>query len=146
MSSSNFNATLDLAPRPSLRALRILFWLHLVVVALALFGVEPGWVMAALVLAVAGSWLYVRRHPVFGLGPRALTRLTWHADGSWTLHEASGAQAQAELLGNSLIHPRLLVLNFRLKNGGTRHRMLLRDELDPEPFRRLHARLSAKVG
>ena len=158
MSSPPFNATIDLAPRPSLRALSLLFWLHTGILVLALVILKPGPPMALLAVAAAASWFWMRRHPAFGYGPRALTRLTWHANGScWTLHDASGATFEAELQGNSLVHDALLVLNFRLKEGGRRpgqfesgprhsrkarrSRALLGDEVDAELLRRLRARL-----
>lgn len=141
MSSGSFAATIDIAPRPSLRALQILFWLHIVPLGLMLIALEPGWRMAVLAGALGASWLWLRRHPAFGFGHKALTRLTWHQDGSWTLHPATGGTLEARLAGNSLLNQRLIVLNFDLKQGGGRTRVLLGDELEPELLRRLRARL-----
>lgn len=143
MSSAPFDATLDLALRPSVRALTILFWLHAGILALLLAALRPGFGMMLLSLGVAGSWFWLRRHPAFGFGPRALARLTWHAGTAWTLHEAGGRQHEAELEGSSLVHDSLVVLNFRLRSGGRRSRALLGDELDPDALRRLRARLRA---
>ena len=142
MSLPSFDATIDFAPRPSARAVIILFWLHAVTLGLMLLSLRPGTLMAVLALAMGGSWFWLRRHAVFGYGARALTRLTWHQEGTWTLHDATGTQFMAELLGNSLLHPQLLVLNFRLKSGGRRTRVLLGDELESELLRRLRARLN----
>ena len=141
MSSPPFDATIDLAPQPSLRALSVLFWLHTGVLVLALLALRPGPAMAGLAVAVAASWFWTRRHPVFGFGKRALARLTWHAAGTWTLRDAAGAQFEAELSGSSLVHDSLLVLNFRLQGGGRRSRALLGDEVSDELLRRLRARL-----
>lgn len=143
MSSTPFDATLDLAPRPSVRALTALFVLHAAILGLLLFALRPSFGMALLAVAVAGSWLWLRRHPVFGFGPRALVRLTWHAGKAWTLHEAGGKQHEAELEGSTLVHDSLIVLNFRLRAGGRRSRALLGDELEADPLRRLRARLRA---
>lgn len=143
MSSPSFDATIDLAPQPSLRALQFLFWLHVLPLGLMLIALEPGPAMAALAGVFGVSWLWLRRHPVFGYGRKALTRLTWHQDGSWTLHPASGGTIEGRLAGHSLIHARLLVLNFELKQGGRRTRVLLGDELEPELLRRLRARLGS---
>jgi toxin CptA len=142
MSSPPFDATIDLALQPSLRALTWLLWLHTGALVLALVALPQGPPMAAMAVAVALSWLWTRRHPVFGHGPRALQRLTWHADGSWLVHDATGAKHEAELLGSSLVHDHLLVLNFALKSGGRRSRALLGDEADAELLRRLRARLA----
>jgi len=144
MSLPPFDATIDLALRPSLRALTWLFWIHTAALGLALAALPPGPGMAAMAWAVAVSWLWARRHPVFGHGPRALARLTWHADGSWLVHDGAGATLEAELLGSSLVHDHLLVLNFRLKSGGRRARALLGDEADEESLRRLRARLALR--
>jgi toxin CptA len=143
MSSPPFDATIDLALRPSLRALTWLLWIHTAALALALAALPQGPAMAGIAAAVALSWLWTRRHPAFGHGPRALTRLTWHAEGSWLVHDANVGH-EAELLGSSLVHDRLLVLNFRLKSGGTRSRALLGDETDAESLRRLRARLALR--
>ena len=144
MSSPPFDATIDLALRPSLRALTWLLWLHTGALVLALFALPQGPAMAGFAVAVALSWLWTRRHPAFGHGPRALQRLTWHAEGSWLVHDASGAKHEAELLGSSLVHDHLLVLNFALKAGGRRSRALLGDEADAELLRRLRARLALR--
>ncbi|MBI2383204.1 MAG: hypothetical protein HYV18_03945 [Gammaproteobacteria bacterium] len=146
MSSSSFAATLELAPKASVRALIVLFWVHVAVVALALFAMQPGAAMAGLVLAVGASWLALRRHPALGFGPRALVRLIWHAQGGWTLHDAAGRRFDADLLGHSHRHRRLIVLDFRLRDGTRRTRLLLGDELDAEMLRRLRARLTVPAG
>lgn len=143
MSSSPFDATIELAPHASLRALTILFWLHAAALGAMVYALRSGPVLAVLAGLVALSWVWTRRHPVFGFGPRALTRLTWHAAGGWTLHDSAGGTFEADLDRNSLVHERLLVLNFRVKAGGTRSRALLGDELDAETLRRLRARLAA---
>lgn len=141
MSSPGFDATIELAPRPSVRALTVLFWLHVLVLGALLLALRPGPGMAGLAAMVALSWILTRRHPVFGFGKNALARLTWHADGGWAVHDARGARWEAQLLGNSLVHERLLVLNFRLQDGTRRSRALLGDELDEALLRRLRARL-----
>lgn len=139
---NEFGMSVDLPLRPSLRALKWLFALHAAALVLMLFAMQPGRPMLILAAAFAGSWVWLRRHPAFGFGPRALTRLTWHAESTWTLHDAGGARVEAELLGNSYVHPALLVLNFSLKSGGRRTRALFGDEADEELLRRLRARLS----
>ncbi|MEQ1437841.1 protein YgfX [Fontimonas sp. SYSU GA230001] len=142
--SNSFVSTVDLSPRPSMRALRWAFVLHLIGFALLLAAQPPMLPMLACVLGLAGSWVWVRRHRALGFGPRAWTRMVWHAEGGWTLHRADGAQAQAELMPDSIVHPALLVLRFRLQDGASTARALLGDELPPELLRRLRARLSAE--
>lgn len=123
-------------------AFKILFWLHVLPMLGLMFAMKPGTPMMILILLFGVSWGSLRRHAVFGFGPRALTRLTWHAEGNWTVHDAAGAH-EAELLPSSYVHPKILVLNFKFKDGGkTRTRALLGDECEPDLLRRLRARLS----
>ena len=134
--------TVELRLVPSLKALKIISTLHIVPLAALPFAMEPGPVMWALIAAFGGSWFWLRRHPAFGFGKTALVRLTWHADDSWTLQEASGAQHTATLRSDSTRHPQGLILRYVLKGGGVRTRVIAGDEADGESLRRLRARLS----
>lgn len=124
-----------------MRAFRALFFLHAGLLLLVGFGMQPGPVFFAVITLLALSWIGLRRHPVFGFGAKALTRLVWHADGRWTLSRADGLSGDAELLPSSIVHPSVLVLNFRWKRGQRQTRILLGDELPEESLRRLRARL-----
>jgi toxin CptA len=127
---------------PSHRAVHVIFAVHIVCLGLIAFAMEQGTGMLVLLGAVGLSWLYVRRHAALGLSPQSVTRMVWHADGSWTLHRPRGEPVAAELLPGSLVHPWLMVLRFRLKDGTTLARVIAGDEL-PEPLlRRLRARLN----
>ena len=143
--SNEVDASIDLAPQPSLRALKILFALHVVAIVLLLVAVPPGAPMMLLAAAFGLSWFSLRRHPAFGYGPKALTRLTWHGDGKWTVHNTAGS-SEAELLPASYVHPKLLVLNFRTGTGKRRTRVLVGDELPEDQLRQLRARLSLGSG
>lgn len=143
MSSSSFAATIELRPATSRRALTLLFWLHLIPLALLVFAMPPGLPMLALGAAMGLSWWLLRRHAVFGFGPRALTRLIWHGEGGWTLEDTRGRQTPAALLPQSLCLPALIVLRFRSTQGRLMTRVLLGDELPEESQRRLRARLNA---
>lgn len=138
----SFATTVELRLVPSVKLLKLVSTLHLLPLAALPFAMQPGPVMWALIAAFAGSWFWLRRHAAFGFGKTALVRLTWHADDSWTLHEASGVQHTATLKPNSTRHPSLLILRYALKDGGTRTRALAGDEADAESLRRLRARLS----
>ncbi|MBL6750342.1 MAG: hypothetical protein ISP90_07450 [Nevskia sp.] len=143
MSSAASGATLDLRLRASARALRWLVALHAGAILLTLAARPPHWAGLGMAILFAASWASLRRHPAFGYGPRALARLVRHPDGNWTLENAAGAQDGAELLGSSAVLGELIVLNFRLKSGARRSRVLLGDETDAESLRRLRARLLA---
>jgi toxin CptA len=139
----SFDATVDVTLKPSLRALQWLFVLHGVPVAALPFAMDPGVPMIALLAAFAVSWLWLRRHPAFGYGPRALVRLVWHAASeNWTVYAPNGAHTEATLLPHSYRHPALLVLNFQFADGRRRTRVLLGDEAEMESLRRLRARLA----
>lgn len=141
MSSTGFAATLELRPRASRRAHFALFALHGAVLLLLMATLPPGLPLMLAAVAVGLSWLWLRRHPVFGYGPRALTRLIWHADGAWQLRDAAGREFEATLAGDSHVQRHLLVLRFRLAPWDVRSRVLLGDELPEEQQRRLRARL-----
>ncbi|MGQ0621705.1 MAG: hypothetical protein ACT4QA_17610 [Panacagrimonas sp.] len=140
MSSNSFASTVDLSLRSSALAHQILFWLHVLPLVLLGFSGAPGAAGVGVAFGIALSWVWLRRHPAFGHGPKAITRLTWHADGRWTLH--FGARSvDAELLGSSYVHTALLILNFRA--GTRRHtRILFGDEAAGDALRRLRARLA----
>ncbi|HSW13935.1 MAG TPA: protein YgfX [Solimonas sp.] len=141
MSSNSFVSTIDLNLRPSLRAHRWLFLAHVLPLVLLLLSLQPGLPMLLIGGGLGLSWLWLRRHAVFGFGPRALSRLVWQADGQWLVFDHSGRKAEAELLGSSCLHASMMVLNFRLKSGARRTRVVLGDELGADPLRRLRARL-----
>jgi toxin CptA len=140
-SASSDNATVELRLQPSLKALKLISTLHVLPLAALPFAMQPGPALWALIAAFAGSWFWLRRHPVFGFGPTALVRLIWHADGRWTVQEAQGASYIATLRSDSSQHPMLLVLRYELEAGGVRTRTLFGDETDADALRRLRARL-----
>lgn len=142
MSSASFASTVDLALQPSYRGLRAVFLLHLIPLLLLPLALR-GWPLVLVAGGFALSWLWLRRHPALGLGPAAITRLVWPAEGPWTLYRSGRAPVAASLLDSSYLHPRLLVLNFRLDNGSRLTRVLLGDEAPEDLLRRLRARLSA---
>lgn len=141
MSSGSFASTLDLRLTRSHRAHRLLFLLHLAPLGLLVFAMQPGLPMLLMAAGFGASWWWLRRHPVFGFGPRALDRLVWQPASGWHIHDASGRHAAARLLADSYVHTRLIVLNFRMENGRRRSRAILGDELPEDALRRLRARL-----
>jgi toxin CptA len=144
MSSAGFNTSLDLILRPSVRAVIVLSVLHVAGIALAVLSGPPKWAGLLMALLFLASWFRLRRHPVFGYGPKALKHLIRHAeDGRWTVESRSGGREDAELLGSSVVQSWIIVLNFRLKDGARRSRAVLGDELDADSLRRLRARLLA---
>lgn len=125
-----------------MRALRAAFALHLACLGLLLAAQPPAPWLVALAAAFGASWLWTRRHPALGFGPRAWTRWIWHADGGWTLQRGDGPARDGELRDDAIVHGPWLVLRVRLQDGATATRVLLGDELPAETMRRLRARLS----
>lgn len=138
----SFATTVDLRLQPSVQLLKWISTLHILPLAALPFAMQPGPAMWALIAAFGGSWLRLRRHPALGFGRKALLRLVWTAEGEWTVHDAAGVQHGAELLADSVRHPQLLVLRFRLADGSIRTRLIAGDETAPDALRRLRARLS----
>ncbi len=141
MSSSGFNTSLDLSLRPSIRAVLVLSVLHIGAIGLMVMAGPPRWAGLLMAFLFLMSWFSLRRHPAFGYGPKALTRLISHAEGGWTVETARGQRDDAELLGSSVVQSWIMVLNFRLKDGSHRSRAVVGDELDADALRRLRARL-----
>lgn len=138
----SFETTVDLRLRPSVRLLKWISTLHMVPLAVLPFAMQPGPALWALIAAFAGSWFWLRRHPSLGFGKRAVVRIIWGADDSWTLIQADGSQHAALLRPDSTRHPNLLVLRYAIKGAGSCTRLIAGDELEPESLRHLRARLS----
>jgi toxin CptA len=133
----------DLVLKPSGRSHHLLFWVHVLPLALLPMALDAQPALVLVALAIGASWLWVRRHPAFGHGPRAIARITADPQGGWTIANARGQQSAASLLGDSTVLSWVLILNFRTADGHRRTRVLLGDEAAPEALRRLRVRLAA---
>lgn len=133
----------DLVLKPSARAHHLLFWVHVLPLALLPMAMQTGPWMIGIALLIGASWVYVRRHPAFGYGPRAIIGITADSEGRWSIRNRAGKRLDAELLGDSSVLSSALILNFRDSTGRRRTRVLLGDEAAPEAWRRLRARLAA---
>lgn len=136
--------SVDLLLKPSLRAHHVLFWMHMLPLVLLPMAMQSGATIIAIAFGVALSWVWLRRHPAFGYGPRAVVRIIGNADGRWTLERGNRERLDdAELLGDSYVQSWILMLTFRSSDGRRCMRILLGDEAAPEALRRLRARLAA---
>jgi toxin CptA len=99
----------------------------------------PAWVHVTLLAATVASLVHGLATQALVRGTRACRELTWESSGEWTLRRGSEPLA-ARLLGTSFVHPRLVVLNFRLARGRASV-VLPFDGVDAEVFRRLRVRL-----
>ena len=137
--------SVDLVLKPSARAHHLLFWLHVLPLALLPAAMESGSAMLGVAFAIALSWVWLRRHPAFGYGPQALVRITADTEGRWSLQPRSGQRQDSELLADSYVQSWIIVLNFRDAEKRRRTRVLLGDETSPEALRRLRVRLAAGI-
>lgn len=138
-SSPRSVAPLHLEPRPSRLLRRLLLLIHLGGAALSLF-LPLGWALHGAVPAIL-IWSCVRAWR----RTAAIPALTWDGDGQWWLNADAG-DVPLQLLPDSFISPRLVVLLFR-RDGG--HRVLavplLSDSLEAQTLRRLRAGLRQRA-
>jgi toxin CptA len=111
--------------------------------ALAVIGLlqAPIWVHAALSAVVLVNFYTSFTTHVLGWGKLAILSLVWGGDGEWTLLSAKGNKSVAKLLPSSYVHPRMIILNFRIPETGRRTQLLMQDSLDTNTYRRLLARM-----
>lgn len=146
MSLNYSEAPIELKPRPSAWLAWILAGFHALVAIVVLIAVPFKPAAAALVLLTTLSWFRSHRLHIRHEGRRAVRRLVWQADGSWLLEDTGRQMHAAQLLPSSYLHPRLVLLNFRLEDSGRRRNvLLLTDSLDPECLRRLRVRLRVEA-
>jgi hypothetical protein len=92
--------------------------------------IKAGWIAGITLALVRFGWQYGYRR---GRGFIARLELL---DGRWRLETGDGSVYRASLTGG-YAHPGIVILNFRLENGGRRSLALLPDAADPEVLRRL---------
>jgi hypothetical protein len=84
------------------------------------------------VVVISFIWQMTRRRP---------HRLIWEADGEWQLLYGNGNEYTGQLRPDSYVSTLLVILRFRLEQGGRCTVVMLPDMLDSESFRRLRVRL-----
>lgn len=133
---------LDFRPRASRLLARFLIAVH-VTAALAVLLWVPGRIAVAGLLALVALSFYrnYRRH-ILHRGARAARRIVCQDDGRWLLQDHRGRMQEARLLPSSYLHPRLVILNFRLEQRPRRRSLVLcPDSLDAQALRQLRVRL-----
>ncbi len=102
----------------------------------------PMWLSLPIKLAVVIGFIFHLRTYLFRNSAKAITEMIWFEADDWQLLDAYRQQHQVKLLGNSLISPWLLVLNFRAESDGKKWSVVLMpDSVDSTTFRRLNAKL-----
>lgn len=152
MSNKNYASPLRLEIKNSRWLIAAVSLMHFGALVMLLVSVLPALLNILLIIMVFFSWLAfvsVNSQKLFfqpyrNLFP-PLKNAVWKHDGLWELEVADGTQLQAELSGNSFIHPWLTIVNLKLiqQPWYRRHRSLifLPDNTDAESFRRLRVRL-----
>ncbi len=100
-------------------------------------GIKAGLIVC---IGLALAWFVWRYGDRDGRGFIARIELL---DGRWRLETGDGRFQRAQLTGG-YAHPQLLILNFRLDNGGSRALTLLPDAADPDALRKLRVWLRTR--
>jgi hypothetical protein len=139
MSSKEY-ATLSLEIFPSRFLLSTSHAAHLLgLCAIALISV-PDVAKVLLLLGLFLSWIWIQARYGVAEGRWFIRRIEWSGSGHWSLYSGAGAIATVDLMGG-FIHPRILILNFRIAHASKRSIVILHDAGDPEAIRRLRQRL-----
>ncbi len=138
MSLNDCATTIEFKPRPSVVLARLLFLVHGAAALVVFLFVHHKLIMPLMLLMIAFSYYRSYRKQVLHKGSGAIRRIVWQADGGWFLEDASGVVLESELH----IHPRLVVLNFKLlRSVGRRSIVLCPDSMDCDTLRRIRSRL-----
>jgi len=141
MSSKKSVQSLQIEPRLS----RQLGLFMLLVHGAALLAIANTNMPVAIQLALAGfvlvNFIQTFQLHVLARAKQSVRMLVWDDHGDWYVFAADGEKLEARLLPASLVHPLLIVLNFRVKNRGRWTSILLADALDKRTHRQLLTRL-----
>lgn len=143
MSSAGSGRSLSIEPRDSRVFAIAVVALHAGAFALTLTLPVQAGMIAVLVLAVVVSCACTLAGPVYRRLPSSILALEWQRDGRWRAQRRDGDEESLQLLPDSYVHPRLVVLNFRRAGRSRRRRsvVLLPDSADRDTLRRLRVRL-----
>lgn len=132
--------------KPSTTALSALMLLHAGALVLILMAAPESTAQLILGGGVGLSWIWSRRHPVFGFGRQAVRGIRYSDEDGWSVWTPRHEWQPAQLLPASQAHPLLSVLQFQTEQGRQR-RAVIRGDLDAEAFRQLRVRVldSAKA-
>jgi len=73
---------------------------------------------------------------------QAIIRVIWEDNGRWYIVRKSGEKVRVKLLGDTFIHPRLTILNFKVPDKWFSQSVILAaDNVNQESHRRLRVRL-----
>jgi toxin CptA len=105
----------------------------------------PLWAALAISLAVVLSLVHTLNTHALLRSDVAIVQIAVDADDQWSLLTLRGDNLRARLSPATYLHPRLVILTFRLDRGWkTRSVVVLPDSVDPTTFRRLRLRLTVR--
>lgn len=132
---------------PSVRLAVVLCVVHSIAAALLWLVPIPALGKAVVTLAVAVSLVYLLARDATLHAAHAIVALDVDDTGSLVYQTRAGRRVESELLDSSYVSPRLTIVNLRARNrAGTRHVVLVEDNVDPRDFRRLRIWLRWKRG
>ena len=140
-SSAKYATALNLEPRPSRWFMLFMAMTHGGAAASLITAGLAWWLDVPLCALLAASAYFIHLRHISLTHARAVVRLTWTRHGDWRLVTADGMEQGADLLGDSYVHPWLVVLNFSLPRRGRASVVLFPDSLHADDFRRLRVRL-----
>ena len=132
---------IEFRPKASRQLALLLAGFHLLAATALVLSVPYKPALAALLLVTLWSWYRANRLHVQRRGRHAVRRAVWQVDGQWQLDDSKGETHSATLMPTSYLHPRLVILNFKLGSGGRRNLVLMPDSLDATTLRQLRVRL-----
>ena len=146
-SVDELSTRLEFRPRPSRILARFLLAVHAAAAIAVVYCVPDHFGIAALLVFVGISYYWNYRRHILMTAGRSPRRVICEQDRSWYLQDRAGEVREAELMPSSYLHPKLVVLNFRLtKSGRRRNLVLCSDSLDVRSLRQLrqHLRVAAQ--
>lgn len=100
------------------------------------------WLVLSMQCVVAAGFVAHLRQYLFRNSNKAVKEMVWLDGKDWQLENSNGQLQQVSLLGNSVVSPWLIVLNFQPEQGGRKWPVVLMpDSVDSTTFRRLSAKL-----
>jgi len=94
-----------------------------------------------LLMLVGASFIHHWRVGILRRGGGAVVEVRWSSDGRWDLLDGAGVLHAAELVGDRILLPGLVLLNFSLGRFKRRSLILFSDAVDRDTHRRLRAEL-----
>ena len=134
---------LELTLTPSHAAMRVVFFLHMACIGLLLFVNMPPWMIIALAIVLGLSWHKIRKHPVFGFGAQALTRVRIDAEGQWKVATGSSALINVTPESSSICAANFVLLRLRTEKNRVLVRFIGEKDSDADSFRRLKMRMNS---